>query len=131
MDINKQAKLWAENNSGKTLEEAYIAGFIAHADFVEATNLKKEEKVKALKDKFYQELIPYVASYGKEMVREFYDYWCQRNKSGTNIKRYMETTWETELRLKTWAKNSDKFSGGSTIKEEKSSTPTKKLKFLN
>ena len=27
------------------------------------------------KEKFYQSLVPYVAKYGKDMVRAFYDYW--------------------------------------------------------
>ena len=131
MDINKEAKLWAQANEGKTLEDAYMAGFIAHANFLEKVNITKEQKIDNLKKKFYEELVPFVASYGKEMVREFYEYWCQRNMSGTNIKRYMEKTWETDLRLKTWSKNSDKFSPKGGAVEAKKETPTRNLNRIN
>lgn len=118
MDINSEAKTWAENNSDKTLEAAYIAGFVAHADFVDKVNLKKEEKIAALKKKFYEELIPFVATYGKEMVRDFYNWFSQPNSSNTNINRYMQKTWDTNLRLAQWVSrannnNGAAFKGGS------------------
>jgi hypothetical protein len=118
MDINSEAKKWAADNPDKTLEDAYIAGFVKHSDFVEKVNLKKEEKIAALKKKFYEELIPFVAVYGKEMVRDFYNWFSQPNSSNTNINRYMQKTWDTNLRLAQWVSrannnNTSSFKGGS------------------
>jgi hypothetical protein len=118
MDINSEAKKWAADNPDKTLEDAYIAGFVKHSDFLEKVNLKKEEKIAALKKKFYEELIPFVAVYGKEMVRDFYNWFSQPNSSNTNINRYMQKTWDTNLRLAQWVSrannnNTSSFKGGS------------------
>ena len=59
-------------------------------EVVETTNTKpkisaEEKKRKAIEARkkreqdLYNELIPYVEIYGKEMIREFYDYWTQTN----------------------------------------------------
>ena len=69
-------------------------------------NKTKEEIVEATekrKEKFYQELVPYVAIYGKDMVRKFYDYWSEPNKSMTKMRYELERTWDTKRRLNTWA----------------------------
>ena len=54
---------------------------------------------------FYEELVPYVDIYGKDMIREFYDYWTEPNKSNTQSRKDMEKTWNTSRRLTTWSKN--------------------------
>lgn len=38
------------------------------------------------KKKFGQDLVPYVATYGKDMIRKFYDYWSETNKSKTRMR---------------------------------------------
>ena len=43
--------------------------------------------------------------YGKEMIRAFFDYWGELNKSETKMRYEMKKTWEVNLRLATWAKN--------------------------
>ena len=55
------------------------------------------------KDSFYQSLVPFVGQYPKEMVRAFYDYWSELNKSGTKMRYELERTWELPRRLATWA----------------------------
>ena len=57
------------------------------------------------KRSFAQSLTPFVEKYGKETVREFYEYWTEPNKSGTKFKQELQTTWDTSRRLETWAKN--------------------------
>ncbi len=54
---------------------------------------------------FYYSLAPYVVTYGKEMIRDFYDYWSETNKSRTKMRWETEKTWVVELRLKRWADN--------------------------
>lgn len=61
------------------------------------------------KEKFYQELVPYVATYGKDMIRKFYDYWSETNKSKTRMRCETEKTWDLNLRLQNWARRSKDF----------------------
>lgn len=55
------------------------------------------------KEVFYQSLIPFVGKYPKEMIRAFFDYWSELNKSGTKMRYELEKTWELPKRLATWA----------------------------
>ena len=70
---------------------------------------KTKEEIKAEREKrakvFYKSLIPFVDIYGKDMIRAFYDYWVEPNKSGTRMRFEMEKTWETSKRLGTWERN--------------------------
>ena len=57
----------------------------------------------ARKDSFYQSLIPFLEKYPKEMIRAFFDYWSELNKSGSKMRFELQKTWEVNLRLATWA----------------------------
>lgn len=74
---------------------------------VEKKKPKDKDAAKAAtlsrKDSFYQSLVPFVGQYPKEMVRAFYDYWSELNKSGTKMRYELERTWELPRRLATWA----------------------------
>lgn len=74
---------------------------------VEKKKPKDKDAAKAAtlsrKDSFYQSLVPFVGQYPKEMVRAFYDYWSELNKSGTKMRYELERTWELPKRLATWA----------------------------
>ena len=60
-------------------------------------NLEKRNKY------FYESLVPYVETYGKELIRAFYDYWTEPNKSKTKMRFELEKTWDVKRRLNTWA----------------------------
>lgn len=64
-------------------------------------------KCKKREKSFEQSLIPFVASYGgiyqPTMIRAFFNYWTEKNKSGTKMRFELEKTWETSKRLQTWA----------------------------
>lgn len=77
---------------------------------------KKETAAKAAstsiekrKDEFYQSLKPYLDRYPKEMLRKFFDYWSEMNKSCTKMRYEQEKTWETSKRLATWASRDKDF----------------------
>ncbi|WP_308763134.1 hypothetical protein [uncultured Bacteroides sp.] len=75
----------------------------------ETTTIVVEKKAAAKaatlsrKKSFYQLLVPYVGQYPKEMIRAFFDYWSELNKSGTRMRYELEKTWELPRRLATWA----------------------------
>lgn len=64
-----------------------------------------EDKLEKDKKEFYNSLIPYVQTYGKSVVREFYDYWTETNKSMTKMRFQLEKTWDTSKRISRWARN--------------------------
>lgn len=87
---------------------------------VEAKKAEQAKKLAAAKaatlkrrDEFYNSLVPYVERYGKEMIRAFYDYWSELNKSETKMRFETNKTWEVPKRLATWA-NKEKFNGKSS-----------------
>ena len=84
----------------------------------EETAAEKKARLVALCEKreqeFYDSLVPYVEVYGKEMIRAFFDYWTEPNKSGTQMRFELERTWCLSRRLGTWAKNNAKYERSST-----------------
>lgn len=78
---------------------------------------KTKEQVKAETDKrmkdFYTSLIPYVQTYGKHMVREFYDYWSETNKSGSKMRWEQQPTWVLEKRLQYWSQRDKNYNNKS------------------
>lgn len=80
----------------------------------ESTNVDKKNAAKAAtlsrKEEFYKSLIPFVDKYPKDMIRAFFDYWSEMNKSETKMKFEMQSTWEVGKRLATWA-NKETFNG--------------------
>lgn len=67
----------------------------------------KKEKTSAGLEKrkhdFGESLIPYVAKYGRETVRAFYDYWTEPNRSNTKMLYELERTWDVGRRIARWA----------------------------
>lgn len=54
---------------------------------------------------FYGSIAAYKEIYPKEMLRAFYDYWREPNKSGSKMRWELEKTWHLNLRLQKWANN--------------------------
>src|SRR5690606_31099339 len=65
---------------------------------------------------FGKSLEPYVSKYGQNMIRAFYEYWTEPNKSQTKFRQELQGTWDTARRLRTW-------SGRETISQRKSGFP--------
>jgi len=72
-----------------------------------------EEKIEACKrreDEFYNEVMKFVNEYSQDMLKSFFDYWSEPNKSKTKMRFENERTFELKRRLVTWANNEKKFS---------------------
>ena len=91
-DIYKESSTKVEPKKGKAAAEA-------------ATLSRKEI--------FYQSLVPFTDTYPKEMIRAFFDYWTEMNKSCTKMRYEQERTWETAKRLATWANRENIYSHGN------------------
>jgi hypothetical protein len=66
--------------------------------------------IKKRKEKFIEDLKPFLELYKKEMINSFYSYWSELNKSETKMRFELQKTWELKKRLVTWAKNENNFS---------------------
>lgn len=71
------------------------------------SNLK--ETLPAREKAFYDKLIPFASIYPKPILREFYDYWSEKNKSETKMKWELQPTFEIAKRLATWTKRESSF----------------------
>jgi hypothetical protein len=83
---------------------------------------RKESKTKESKEKellvreltFYESLKDFTKEHSKEMIRQFYDYWREPNKSGSKMRWETETTWNLNLRIYRWANNNFNSSKSAT-----------------
>lgn len=73
---------------------------------------KVEPKQKTFKqftiEDFKNDISMFKESYTSKTLNDFYTYWIEKNTKGI-MKFQLNKTWETELRLKTWAKNEENF----------------------
>jgi hypothetical protein len=90
----------------------------SHTDRSSSQSKVKESKVKEKKVNkskelllarelaFYEELKNKLDEYPADMIRAFYDYWREPNKSKTKMKWEVEKTWDLNLRLARWSNTS-------------------------
>lgn len=78
----------------------------------------KKNNIEERKLKFASTLKPFLDTYGKEMLNDFYLYWTQPTKSNTKFKQELEKTWGLKYRLSTWNKNDFKNKEKSSAKKE-------------
>ena len=109
---------------GKTKESGISFSSVAGATSDEQKDLRKEiERKKKLMEgrrvKFYNSLVPFVQMYGKAMVRDFFDYWSEPNKSETQMRYELERTWSLNLRLAYWSRNKKNYVRKSATDEKR------------
>ncbi|MDD6541755.1 MAG: DUF6291 domain-containing protein [Prevotella sp.] len=85
----------------------------------ESEKRKKESKppkkqvsissIEARKEDFYNSLVQFVPTYGRDLIRAFFDYWSEFNRSQTKMRYELEKTWQTSRRLATWAARDKNF----------------------
>lgn len=67
-----------------------------------------KKTIKEREIEFYNELVPYIEIYGKDMIRAFYNYWSQKNKDGKKMLWEKQRAFEISKRLVTWSHNEQK-----------------------
>ena len=65
--------------------------------------------IEARKEDFYNSLVQFVPTYGRDLIRAFFDYWSEFNRSQTKMRYELEKTWQTSRRLATWASRDKNF----------------------
>lgn len=105
----EETKEKPSNNQNETKSKPNVNDNVNDNKDDNSNELSKKDAAKAAtlkrKEEFKISLSPYVEKYGKEMIRAFFNYWSELNKSETRMRYEMQKTWEVGLRLATWAKN--------------------------
>lgn len=83
------------------------------------TRAEIEADTEKRRDLFYRSLVPYVETYGKEMIRAFFDYWSEMNKSRSKMRWEQQATWELSRRLKTWDRKSYNYGIDKSTKADR------------
>ena len=68
--------------------------------------INKKLNKEQYKEEFKKEVFGF--NYPNELLKEFYEYWTEETKRGV-LKKDTQKTWATSRRLKTWAKNENKW----------------------
>lgn len=84
-------------------------------------NISKQDR----RNEFVLQVISF--DYDKNILNEFIDYWTEPNKYNTKMKFELSPTWDTNLRLKKWAKNKQEWDVSKTKKEKPMSKIDKQL----
>ena len=79
-----------------------------------ATTPHKGKSLEERKGEFYNGIAAYVGRYPPDMLREFFDYWSETNRSRTKMRYELERTWELSRRLATWANRDGKYNKPNT-----------------
>jgi hypothetical protein len=108
----------------KKLESVKAGKHKKTVEEIEIDRVKIEAQLNEKKKKFYEDCKPFLAKYPKEMLREFYNYWTEKNKSGTKLRFELQQVFEISKRLVTWTKKDKEF-----IKAETPKTYSEMLKM--
>jgi hypothetical protein len=82
---------------------------------IQIDRLKIETRINESKLKFYNDCKPFLNRYPKEMLRAFYNYWTELNKSGVKMRFELQQTFEISKRLATWAGKDKTFTPGLAL----------------
>jgi len=68
---------------------------------------------------FKNSLVPFKQKYSIDLLKNFYGYWIEPNRSNTKMRFELEKTWSIERRLETWAKRDKDFAPKQQLKQDR------------
>lgn len=101
-----------EANALKSKQNEHVTVNLNVNDNVNVNNIEER------KLKFADTLKPYLNTYGKNFLNDFFKYWTEPNISNTKFKKELERTWSLERRLEMWARNEKTFSPKQEVKTQ-------------
>ena len=124
LEQRKQAGLKSaevrKRNATKTNERSISSTDNVNVN-VNVNDIKKDSKanleIRTLA--FKETLIPFKQKYSIDMLKDFFGYWTEPNKSNTKLKFELQQTWSISRRLETWAKNDKTFAPKQQIKQDR------------
>ena len=120
----------------KAIETQITQAFFDKPKKADSVNVNVNDNVNVINNnieerklKFATTLQPYLLTYGKSFLNDFYKYWTEPNKSNSKFKMELEKTWSLERRLETWAKNEKNFN--KKINDTRKPTIDNAIDYLN
>ena len=68
-------------------------------------NKEEKESIDSRKLKFSNSLKPFLVTYGKETLNDFYGYWTEKGENDKKMRFEKQTSFDIKRRLTTWTKN--------------------------
>ena len=72
-------------------------------------NVKVNKNIEERKAEFKNSLHPFLESYSKDLLNEFYSYWTEHGSNDKKMRFEKEKSFGISRRLSTWKKNEEKF----------------------
>jgi hypothetical protein len=94
-------------------------------------NVKENNSIDSRKLKFAATLKPFVDEFGRDTLKDFYDYWTEPNKSNTKFRQELEKTWSLDRRIQTWIKNESNFKPNKNKNNEQLTEITAAARIAN
>ena len=82
--------------------------------------IKPKQSLDYRKDLFWFSIYDFRHEYDMDLLKDFYHYWSEINKSKTKMRFEMQKTWDLKGRLRTWKINAEKFDAKFKDKNGKS-----------
>ena len=81
---------------------------------------ERQKTIMARKETFRDTVKSFSEQYPREMLKEFYEYWTEKNQSGVKMRFEKEKTFEVSKRLARWAANQKVMKRDTNQKTDKS-----------
>jgi len=96
------------------INEDQVMKLLNNLSLIKSTTINKNKEIRITnniisnrREDFVSDVLSF--DYDKSILNGFIDYWTEPNKSNTKMKYELNKTWQTSLRLKTWAANQKKW----------------------
>ncbi len=83
-------------------------------------NVNVINNIESRKQDFKKSLLPFLDKYGKEMLKEFADYWTEHGVNDKKMRFEKQKSFGISRRLVTWEKNNENWNVNKTNKTKKS-----------
>jgi hypothetical protein len=92
-------------SNSTTIQEVnnYKQEIINRANSKNLPQPSKSQDLEKRQQEFYLQIAEFKSTYLPNMLREFFNYWSEPNKSRTKQRYELQQTWELKRRLETWA----------------------------
>ena len=119
----REIKNTPKKTAKKTLQKS-VTNYktITSIDVVENKKTLEKTPKKTLEERkkeFGMKLVPYMDKYGREMIRDFFNYWSEHNEGGKLMafEKTSKKTFSIPHRLATWKRKEEKYGSFKTKRD--------------
>lgn len=118
-DIKNTPKKTAKKTPSKVATTSKTDTSIKRGENKKTPKKTDKKTLEERKNEFYNKLIPYVEKYGREMIRDFFNYWSEHNEDGKLMifEKTRTKTFSIPNRLATWKRNEEKYGSFKTKRD--------------